>query len=105
MFDQIIAFNNLVTAYYKARKNKRQRKALLYFELDFEKQLLRLHKRLKDGSYQPKQYRQFLSFEPKVRQISAPAFIDRIVHHAINSCIEPIFDKQFISSSFACRKN
>ena len=31
-------------------------------------------------------------------------FYDRVVQHAINNVLEPIFDKRFISQSYACRK-
>lgn len=34
-----------------------------------------------------------------------PFYPDRIVHHAIMNILEPIWDKLFISVSYACRKN
>lgn len=37
-------------------------------------------------------------------QIMALPFYDRVVQHAINNVLEPIFDKRFISQSYACRK-
>ena len=43
-------------------------------------------------------------YEPKERQIMALPFYDRVVQHAINNVLEPIFDKRFISQSYACRK-
>lgn len=36
--------------------------------------------------------------------ITAPAFQDRVVHHALVSVVEPLFEKKFIPHSFACRK-
>jgi RNA-directed DNA polymerase len=104
MFKQITSFKNLLRAYYQARKNKRTRIKLLKFELNFEDRLIGIGKQLKDGTYKPKQYHQFLVYEPKVRQISAPALIDRIVHHAIINIIEQVFDRQFTPNTFACRK-
>ena len=32
-------------------------------------------------------------------------FYDRVVQHAINNVLEPIFNKRFISHSYACRKD
>lgn len=104
MFKQITSFKNLLRAYHQARKNKRTRIKLLKFELNFEDRLITIGKQLQDGTYKPKQYHQFLVYEPKLRQISAPALIDRIVHHAIINVIEPVFDRQFTSNTFACRK-
>lgn len=105
MYNQIISFANLLKAYYKARRSKRFRKRLQKIEIDFEDRLINICYQLKNQSYKPKKYHRFLVFEPKKRQISAPAFIDRIIHHAILIVIEPFFDKQFIPTSFACRKN
>ena len=49
-------------------------------------------------------YHYFKVYEPKERQIMALPFYDRVVQHAINNVLEPIFDKRFISQSYACRK-
>ncbi len=59
---------------------------------------------LRDGGYQPGEYRQFLLHEHKPRLISAAPFRDRVVHHALCNVIEPIFDRGFIHDSYACRK-
>jgi len=104
VFKQIISFENLLKAYSRVRRNKRFRRKLQKIELDFEDRLVNVRKQLKNGSYKPKQYHQFLVYEPKLRQVSAPALIDRIVHHAIINKIEPIFDRQFTPNTFACRK-
>jgi len=104
MFDRIISFNNLLSAYYKARRHKRFQKPLQIFEFNLEKNLINLQAGLITNQYRPKKYHRFITFEPKKRQISAPAFIDRILHHAIITVIEPIFEKVFINHSFACRK-
>ena len=90
-------------SYYKTRRGKRYRKRLQRFEVDFESHLLKLREHLINNSYRPKPYHRFLVYEPKKRQISAPVFIDRVVHRAIVSIIEPYYDKQFIPRSFACR--
>ena len=52
------------------------------------------------GVHSPEYY----GYEPKERQIMALPFYDRVVQHAINNVLEPIFDKRFISQSYACRK-
>lgn len=41
--------------------------------------------------------------EPKPRQISAPAFRDVVVQHAIYGLLNPIFDRGFIHDSYGCR--
>ena len=47
--------------------------------------------------------RQFRIIDPKRRLIGAPAFRDRVIHHTLCQVIEPVFEKRFITDSFACR--
>lgn len=37
--------------------------------------------------------------------IAAAPFRDRVVHHAVMTCIEPPLDRTFISDSYACRRD
>ncbi len=104
MYARIISFKNLLESYYRARRNKRSKRKLQKIEVNFENRLIDIKKQLEKGSYQPKPYHQFLVHEPKARQISAPALIDRIVQHAVVNIIEPVFDCQFLPNTFACRK-
>lgn len=104
MFDKITSFEQLVKAFYKARRGKRDRIGVAQYEYFLEKNILKLQKYLLSGKYYPQQYSHFTIFEPKTRNISAPAFTDRIVQHSIVAQIEPIFEKQFIFDSYACRK-
>jgi retron-type reverse transcriptase len=59
---------------------------------------------LKDGTYQPGEYRVFKVWEPKERIIMALPFFDRVIQHMIVNFIEPIFEKRFLFHSYACRK-
>ena len=43
--------------------------------------------------------------DPKTRAIAAPNFRDRIVQHSLVNLIQPLFEKQFIFDSYACRTN
>ena len=58
---------------------------------------------LRAGRYRPQPYVHFFIHEPKRRRISAAAFRDRIVHHALCAIIEPRFERVFIPNSFANR--
>ncbi|WP_276324756.1 reverse transcriptase/maturase family protein [[Clostridium] scindens] len=59
---------------------------------------------MKDGTYQPGEYRVFKVWEPKERIIMALPFFDRVIQHMIVNFIEPIFEKRFLFHSYACRK-
>ncbi len=40
----------------------------------------------------------------KARIISVVPFLDRVMHHAIMNVLEPVFERQFIYHTYACRK-
>jgi len=103
LYEQIYSFDNLLDAWQKARKGKRRHREVLKFELDLEGNLIALQNDLVWEEYQPGAYRYFTVTSPKPRQIAALPFRDRVLQHAINNIIEPIFEARFISDSYACR--
>lgn len=103
LFEQITSFDNLWAAYLDARRGKRYRPEVAQFAANLEENLLSLHNHLTWGSWQPGRAREFRVFEPKQRDIQAPPFADRIVHHALVRVVEPLFERRFIHHSYACR--
>ena len=73
------------------------------FEYRLEDNLLKLQHELQTQSYRPGPYRSFYIHEPKRRLISAAPVRDRVVHHALCNLIEPLFERCFISDSYANR--
>ena len=104
LIDKICSFGNALRAYRKARKCKRYRSDVLQFEAKRELNLLRAMDELREGTYKAGQYFVFKVYEPKERLIMALPFYDRVIQHMIVNVIEPIFNKRFISHSYACRK-
>lgn len=104
LFESVCAWSNLWQAAIAARRGKRRRTNVAEFEFDRERQLLTLRDRLLNGTYRPGPYRSFRIYEPKARLISAAAYPDRVVHHAICQVIEPIWERVFIEHSYACRR-
>ncbi len=104
LFPAILDFGNLYQAAHQARKGKPETQAQCRFFLKLESQLLRLQDQLESRTYQPGSYRTFRIYDPKERLISAAPFRDRVVHHALCHVIEPIFERTFISDSYANRK-
>lgn len=105
LFEKIIDIDNLRDAYKKATKGNRYTTSHLKFKENLEANLFMLQKKLIDGTYTHGNYTSFIVYEPKKREISALPFKDRVVQHAINNIISPIFEKTFYPCSFACRKN
>ena len=97
-------YRNVQKAYNKARKCKRYRKDVLIFTKKKEEHLGAVRDDILSLAYQPGGYHYFKVYEPKERQIMALPFYDRVVQHAINNVLEPIFAKRFIFHSYACRK-
>lgn len=105
LWESIISWDNLYAAYLEARKGKRYKNQVLTFTENLEENLITLQNQLIWGTWRPHPFRCFLVKEPKPRQISAPIFSDRVVHHALVRVIEPYFERKFIHRSCACRKN
>lgn len=55
------------------------------------------------GNYYPDKSIAFIVNRPVKREIFAADFRDRIVHHLIINKLNPLFEKDFIRDSFACR--
>jgi retron-type reverse transcriptase len=103
LYSRIVDFDNLWQAYLSARKGKRYRKEVAEFTMRLEENLMNIHNHLVWQTWQPGKARNFRIFEPKQRDIQAPPFADRIVHHALVRVVEPLFEKGFIYHSYACR--
>jgi len=104
LYQQVTSFENLYLASRKARKGKRHKENVIQFEENIELEILKLQAELVSKSYRPGPYREFTIYERKPRKISAAPYRDRVVHHALCTIIEPIFEDTFIYDSYACRK-
>lgn len=103
LFSKCFSMETLYAAYERARRGKRNTFSVMRFERDLGANLQALHKELHAGTYRPQSYRHFMVAEPKPRQISAPAFRDVVVQHAIYGLLNPIFDRVFVHDSYGCR--
>lgn len=103
IYEKIYDFENLYQAYLKARKCKRYRQDVLEFSANLEENLIQIQNELIYKTYKVGRYREFFVYEPKKRLIMALPFKDRVVQWAIYRQLNPIFDKQFIYDSYACR--
>jgi RNA-directed DNA polymerase len=102
-YRRICAWENLLEAYRKAARGKRNHRTPAAFEYRLADRLLALQRQLEHGSYRPGPYVHFHIHEPKRRKISAAPFRDRVVHHALCNLIEPRFEQLFIPDSYANR--
>ncbi len=100
----LFSFENIYRQYLLCRKNKRNTVNALRFEVNQEKELVRLQEELIGHTYRPGRSVCFFSEKPKLREIFAADFRDRIVHHILVDYLESIWEPVFIHDSYACRK-
>ena len=103
LYYKITDFSNLLLASRKAQKGKRFKKNVLKFNHHLENELIGIRDSLISHTYRPGPYHVFKIYDPKERLISAAAYRDRVVHHALCNVIEPVFEKTFIFDSYANR--
>lgn len=105
MYTQVCNLENLLYAHTQAQRDNRYKRKICAFTFLLEENLLRLRWELMQGKYTPRPYTYFMLHDPKTRSIAAPDFRDRVVQHALVNVIQPLFEKQFIYDSYACRMN
>ena len=96
---------DLYRAYKDARKNKRSRVYQLKYEFNLEENLVSLRDELISGNYKPLSSNCFIIHDPKMREVFAANFRDRIVHHLFYNYTYEIFKRTFIYDSYSCIKN
>ena len=104
LFSQIVDYENLRLAWLKARKGKTSKKSVQNFSRNVNKNLQVIHDRMIASPPVLSKYIQFKIYDPKERMISVVPFPDRVMHHAIMNVLEPVFERQFIFHTYACRK-
>lgn len=104
LFNQIVDYENLRLAWLKARKGKTAKKSVQNFSRNVNENLQIIHDRMIVSPPVLSDYVQFKIFDPKERMISVVPFSDRVIHHAIMNVLEPVFERQFIFHTYACRK-
>jgi len=104
LFPRIISFDNLYSAFQKAYRGAGGKGDAASFLYHIEPELFSIQRELEQDSYKPGGYRYFHVLEPKKRLIAEAPFRDRVVHHALVNILEPIYERVFITDSYATRK-
>lgn len=99
----MFTFKEIYNAYLKCRKGKRNTHNALEFEINLVENICNLETSLNDRTYTPKRSVCFLATSPKLREVFAADFSDRVVHHLITPVLEQIYEPIFIYDSYSCR--
>lgn len=103
IFNQIISPENLFLAWDKFRKGKASKSDVFVYKKDLESNIFQLSNKLITKKYVHSAYTSFYIHDPKQRHIHKASVGDRILHQAIFSVLNPIFEPTFIANSFSCR--
>lgn len=101
----MFSFQNIYKAYMACRKTKRNTSNQLAFERDLLTNLWDLQYELSNHHYQIGRSLCFLTSSPKLREVFAADFRDRVVHHVLVKELEPLFERKFIHDIYNNRKN
>lgn len=99
-----VDLEELYRAYYDCRKKKRNKLASLDFEMHYESEMHRLWEELNLRTYKISKSICFCVTRPKLREVFAASFRDRVAHHYLINRIGGLIDDEMIEDSYNCRK-
>jgi RNA-directed DNA polymerase len=99
-----VSFRDMYKALQGARRNKRQSGNMVRFESNWADGLIDIADRINAGTWTPSLATCFIARKPKAREIHAPDFGDRIVHHWLVPQLEAVYESSFIHDSYANRR-
>ncbi len=100
---EAFSFQGIYRNYRKCRRNKRSSINALRFEINAESNIIKLEQQLNKKTYRPSRCILFTAQKPKVREIFASDFKDRVIHHVLIEHLTSIWERIFIFDSYACR--
>ena len=102
-FQGEVGLQALYQAWRRARRQKVPSFNQLRFDHHWADGLLQLQRELQAGTWQPRPSTCFIATRPKAREIHAPDFADRVVHHWLVPQLEALWEPTFIHDSYANR--
>ena len=91
------------SAWREARRGKKPSNNHLSFDSNWIDRLIDLQSQINAGTWAPSPPTCFVAKRPKAREIHAPDFADRVVHHWLVPQLERIYEPAFIFDSFSNR--
>ena len=97
-------YSDILEAYLECSRRKRNTITAISFGVRFEEKLDKLLNEINSNTYQIGPSRGFVVYYPKVREVWAAQFRDRIVHHLVCRDLAPFYLSRFINTNCACIK-
>ena len=95
-------FDDILGAFLDCRNGKRNSRAYQTFNINREERLYEMLDEINNNRYKIGRYTVFPVEYPKVREIWAPTFRDRILHHLLYNGIHQYLEKRFIADTYSC---
>lgn len=104
-YQELCAFEVLYNAFLEARKRKRSKPATAQYEASVLGNTDKLSRMLEAKTYRPGKFETFFVYEPKKRLVQAPAFVDKVVLHAItDNVLYDAITRSFIRDNYSSQK-
>src|SRR3989344_4689233 len=103
VFNKIVDLEHLFLAWTEFKRGKGSRADVMEFEMNLEPNLFELHRDIEKMTYKHGQYFGFFITDPKRRHVHKATVRDRVLHHAVFTILNHIFEPTFIACSFSCR--
>lgn len=100
----MITRDDLFRAWKIFQRGKMEKQDVLDFTQRAEEHIHGLCNEIEKGTYRHGTYQTFRIRDPKLRTISKACVRDRILHQAVFTKLEPVFDHGFIFDSYSSRK-
>ena len=98
----IAAWPSLHEAAFRAAKGRRGQPSVAAFLSDLDQNLSKIQRDVLHHRAPRGEWSVFAIRDPKPRQIAAPCFADRVLHHALMLHLGPILVRALIAGTFAC---
>ena len=105
-FDEMCEFEVLYNAFLAARRGKRSKYSAAQYEANVLQLTERLSYILRTRKYVPRKFEVFYVREPKLRLVQAPAFVDKVVQHAlVDNILYEAITHSFILDNYASQRD
>jgi retron-type reverse transcriptase len=101
--DDVASLDTLAAAFWRAARPHRDRAEVQRCAADLDRFLARLREDVLSGRSPDGRWTAFSIRDPKPRQILAPCFRDRVLHHALMAHMGPVLERALVADTFACR--
>jgi len=99
-----VTIEDMFDAYRNCRRHKRCKDSAIEFELNYELNCYALYQQLNSQAYQPGTSVTFCVTRPKLREVFAAMFRDRVVHTLLMMRTEAAVECRLTDCACACRK-